>query len=107
MLRQILAVACLLALTRLIAYFGFNLMGMTGIVMLYLAAVLLASYYLVLQVALSGAVGAFLAIKYFFVEPRYTFEVAHVESWVALSGFLLVSLVVASLVKRLKLMKLR
>lgn len=99
---QVLVISGLLAATTLIAYFGFNLMGITGIVMLYLAAVLLASYYLALPVALSGAVSAFLAINYFFVEPRYTFEVAHIESWVALSGFLLVSVVVTSLVKRLQ-----
>lgn len=99
---QILAVCCMLAMATLIAYFGFGVMGMTGIVMLYLATVLLASYCLTLPVALSGALGAALAINYFFVEPRYTFEVARIESWVALSGFLLVSIVVTSLVKRLQ-----
>ncbi|HEY8118214.1 MAG TPA: ATP-binding protein [Methylophilaceae bacterium] len=100
--RQILAVSGLLVMITFIAYAGFGVMGMAGIVMLYLAAVLLASYYLVLPVVLAGVFAAFLAINYFFVEPRYTFEVTHVESWVVLSGFLLVSVVVTSLVKRLQ-----
>jgi two-component system, OmpR family, sensor histidine kinase KdpD len=76
--------------------------GMTGIVMLYLLAVVAASYFLGFLAAVFAAVGSFLAINYFFVEPRYTFEVANAESWVALLGFLAVSVVVASLVKRLQ-----
>ena len=77
-------------------------LGMTGVVMLYLLAVVAASYFLGFLAATLAAVGSFLAINYFFIEPRYTFEVANAESWVTLLGFLAVSIVVASLVKRLQ-----
>ena len=77
-------------------------LGMTGIIMLYLSAVVTASYFLGFLAAILAAVGSFLAINYFFIEPRYTFEVANAESWVALLGFLAISIMVASLVKRLQ-----
>lgn len=77
-------------------------LGVTGIVMLYLLVVVTASYFLGFIAAIFAAVGSFLSINYFFIEPRYTFEVANAESWVMLLGFLVVSVVVASLVKRLQ-----
>ena len=70
--------------------------------MLYLLAVIAASYFLGFPAAILAAIGSFLAINFFFIEPRYTFEVANSESWAALIGFLAVSIVVASLVKRLQ-----
>lgn len=76
--------------------------SLTSLVMLYLLAVMAASYFLGFSVAVFTAVGSFLAINYFFIEPRYTFEVANTESWVVLFGFLVVSMVVASLVRRLQ-----
>jgi two-component system sensor histidine kinase KdpD len=53
-------------------------------------------------VALSIAFLAFLAINYFFTDPRYSFEVAHIESLTSLVCFLIVSTVITSLVKQLK-----
>lgn len=70
--------------------------------MLYLLAVTAASYFLGFSAAVLAAVGSFLTINYFFIEPRYTFEVANAESWVVLFGFLVVSMVIASLVRRLQ-----
>jgi two-component system sensor histidine kinase KdpD len=99
---QLFSVSFLVALATALAEAFATSLGMTGTVMLYLLAVLAASYYLPFPMAILSAVSSFLAINYFFVEPRYTFEVADIESWSALLGFLLVSVVVASLVKRLR-----
>ncbi len=76
--------------------------GITSIVTLFLLAVMAASYFLGFIAAIVAAVCSFLAINYFFIEPRYTLAVANAESWAALLGFLMVSIVIASLVKRLK-----
>lgn len=80
----------------------FSTLGTTGITMSYLLLVVAAAYFHTFFIACSTAFAAFLAINYFFVAPRYTFEVAHVESWASLISFLIVSLIVSSLVKRLK-----
>lgn len=70
--------------------------------MLYLLGVVAVAYFCNFGIASATAVVAFFAINYFFVAPRYTFEVAHIESWASLISFLIVSLVISSLVKRLK-----
>ncbi len=82
--------------------YGLDRMGTTAIVMAYLLAVIAASYFFGFAAALIVAVGSFLAINFFFIEPRYTFEIANSDSWAALLGFLVVSVVVATLVKRLQ-----
>lgn len=91
----------LVAAATLAGFFVAGL-GTTDIVMLYLLAVVAASYFLGFPSAILAAIASFLAINFFFIEPRYTFEVANSESWAALFGFLTVSVVVASLVKRLQ-----
>lgn len=50
---------------------------------------------------LTGAT-SFLLINYFFIEPRYTFSIDSRESWFALMGFFVTSLVIGSLVNQLK-----
>ncbi len=92
----------LLALVTLINYFLFSHLGITSITLLYLLVVVTGAYFCELLIASVLAVLAFLAINYFFTEPRFTFEVAHVESWASLVCFLIVSMVIASLVKQLK-----
>jgi len=91
----------LVAATTMAGFFAARL-GTTDIVMLYLLAVVATSYFLGFPSAILAAICSFLAINFFFIEPRYTFEVANSESWAALLGFLTVSVVVASLVKRLQ-----
>lgn len=91
----------LIAATTLAGFFVARF-GTTDIVMLYLLGVITTSYFLGYLAAICAAIGSFLAINFFFIEPRYTFEVANSESWAALLGFLTVSIVVASLVKRLQ-----
>lgn len=77
--------------------------SLTGTVMLHLLAVTAAAYALSFTLSTLTAFLSFLAINYFFIEPRYTFEVASSESWAVLGGFLTVSIVVASLSYRLKM----
>jgi two-component system sensor histidine kinase KdpD len=99
---SVLLVVAATAAGRLFADFS-----LTSTVMLYLLAVTVASYFLGLSAAVFAAIASFLAINYFFIEPRYTFEVANAESWVVLFSFLVVSAVVASLVRRLQNQTLR
>lgn len=77
-------------------------LGTTVIAMLFLLIVIASSYFLGFPAAIFTAIGSFLAINFFFIEPRHTFEIENSDSWAALLGFLAVSIVVASLVKRLK-----
>jgi two-component system, OmpR family, sensor histidine kinase KdpD len=104
---QILAMLVLLAITTTINHSAFNSLGITGVTLLYLLVVVVAAYFCKFLVATLTAFLAFLAINYFFVEPRYTFEVAHIESWVSLLCFLIVSMVITSLVKQLKFQTLQ
>jgi two-component system, OmpR family, sensor histidine kinase KdpD len=92
----------MLVVVATLASFLIAKLGTTDIVMLYLLAVIATSYYLGFLAAIIAAISSFLSINFFFIEPRYTFEVANSESWAALLGFLAVSIVVASLVKRLQ-----
>lgn len=98
----VLLVAVVTAASSTIADFS-----LTSTVMLYLLAVTAASYFLGFSAALFAAFGSFCAINYFFIEPRHTFDVANQESWVVLLGFMVISVVVASLVRRLQTQMLR
>ncbi|MES2013524.1 MAG: DUF4118 domain-containing protein [Pseudomonadota bacterium] len=80
----------------------FSTLGTTGITMTYLLIVVTAAYFSSFAIASGTAFAAFFAINYFFVAPRYTFQVEHIESWASLISFLVVSLVITSLAKRLK-----
>jgi two-component system sensor histidine kinase KdpD len=82
-------------------------LGLTGIAMLYLLFVVGVAYHLPILVTVIAALISFLVMNYFFVEPRFTFQIAHIASWASLISFLIVSIVVSSLVKRLKLETLK
>jgi two-component system, OmpR family, sensor histidine kinase KdpD len=79
-----------------------QLLGSTGITMLFLLTIVWIAYAFELGIALVAACLAFAIINYFFVEPKHTFQVGSIESWASLISFLVVSVVIASLVKRLK-----
>jgi two-component system sensor histidine kinase KdpD len=104
---QLLGMIILMTITTAINYAFFNSLGMTGITLLYLLVVVTAAYFFEFIIACSSAILAFLVINYFFIEPRYTFEISHIESWVSLICFLIVSMVIASLVKQLKFQTLQ
>ncbi len=99
---QILSMSVLLAIVTVVNYIHFSTLSITGVTLLNLLVVVTAAYCCEFIVATSTAFLAFLTINYFFTEPRYTFEVAHVESLVSLICFLIVSMVITSLVKQLK-----
>lgn len=104
---QLLIMLVLLAITTTINYYYFSSIGITGITLLYLLVVVTGAYFCDFIVASGTAVLAFLVINYFFIEPRYTFEVAHIQSWTSLVCFLIVSMVITSLVKQLKFQTLQ
>ncbi len=104
---QLLFMLALLAITTTINYYYFSSIGITGITLLYLLVVVTAAYFFEFIVACGSAILAFLVINYFFIEPRHTFEISHIESWVSLICFLIVSVAVASLVKQLKFQTLQ
>jgi two-component system sensor histidine kinase KdpD len=100
-------VALLLVAAATIAGQAIGASGATALAMVYLLAVVATSYFLGYFAALAAAVGSFLALNYFFMAPRYSVDVASADSWAALGGFLAVSVVVASLVRRLQDQKAR
>jgi two-component system sensor histidine kinase KdpD len=67
--------------------------------MVYLAAVALAAYRLAWAQAAGAALSAVLALNYFFVPPRYTFEVEHGDHLIALAVMLGVSLLISHLAR--------
>jgi two-component system sensor histidine kinase KdpD len=104
---QLLGMFILMAITTTINYAFFSALGMTGVTLLYLLVVVTVAYFFEFIIACGCAFLAFLVINYFFIEPRYTFEISHVESWISLICFLIVSMVIASLVKQLKFQTLQ
>lgn len=99
---SVLGIALLTVIVSVIVYFNAGMLGITGVVMCYLLVVLTGAYLLRMSYALVLALITSLLINFLAIEPRYTFRIANVESWVALIAFLLVSLVVTSLVRRLQ-----
>jgi two-component system sensor histidine kinase KdpD len=79
--------------------------GLAGVSFLYLILVILVSYKSQLATSIFVAIGSFLLINFFYVEPRYTFVIGSVESWSALLGFLMVSIAITSLVHQLRQQK--
>ncbi|MEQ1766856.1 MAG: DUF4118 domain-containing protein [Methylotenera sp.] len=99
---QFVSMLILLAIVTAFNYNFFSTLSLTGVTLLNLLVVVTAAYFFEFFVALTTAFLAFLVINYFFTEPRYTFEVAHIESLTSLVCFLIVSAVITSLVKRLR-----
>ena len=70
--------------------------------MIYLVAVVAASYLLPRLAAVGAAIGAVVALNFFFVPPRYTLAVGHREHLIALVAMLAVALLVSYLSAALK-----
>lgn len=88
-----------------VSYFVDKYLGLAGVSFLYLILVIWVSYRSKLVTSICIAIGSFLLINFFFVDPRYTFVIGTIESWSALLGFLLVSIVISSLVHQLRKQK--
>jgi two-component system sensor histidine kinase KdpD len=76
--------------------------SLTSQSMVYVLAVVVASYRLKWLQSVVCAVGAVTAFNYFFVPPRWTFEVDSQEHLIALFTMLLVALVISHLASRLR-----
>jgi two-component system sensor histidine kinase KdpD len=76
--------------------------SLTSQAMFYVLAVVVASYYLRWQPSVGCAVGAVTSFNFFFVPPRWTFEVESREHLIALFTMLLVALVISHLAARLR-----
>lgn len=70
--------------------------------MIYLLAVVAASYLLPWLAAVGSAIGAVAALNFFFVPPRYALAVEHREHLIALAAMLAVALLVSYLSAALK-----
>lgn len=76
--------------------------SLTSQAMVYVLAVVVASYSLRWQQSVGCAIGAVTAFNFFFVPPRWTFEVDNQEHLIALFTMLLVALVISHLAERLR-----
>jgi len=93
----------LLALVTFLSHVYIDYLGLAGVVSSFLVIVVLTSYYLRFPLGLIAAASAFLIINFFFIDPLYTWAVAEFASWVALLGFLLTSIVISTLIRKLQL----
>ncbi|MDX1916160.1 MAG: DUF4118 domain-containing protein [Methylophilus sp.] len=105
-IKDLLLLAAGLGLLTLLFHEYFSFLDATSIAMLYLLAVLSSAYFSSFLVAFITSVFSFLLINYFFVEPKYTFQVGSMHSWLLLLTFLIVSFVVSTIIKQLKDQKL-
>lgn len=96
-LRPWLAVAGLLVLATALGWVLDAQVSLTSQAMIYVLAVVIAAYRLAWQASVACAVGAVTALNFFFVPPRWTFEVESQEHFIALAVMLVVALVISRL----------
>jgi two-component system sensor histidine kinase KdpD len=75
---------CLLGAVTAISFLLDPYVSLTSLCMLYVLAVVLASYRLSRALAVCAAFAAVLALNFFFVPPRWTFPVERSEHFIAL-----------------------
>lgn len=95
--RDAAVVAALLAGATVLALLLDRHTSITSEAMLYVLAVVLASYTVSRTVAVVGAVAAVLCLNFFFIEPRYTLQVDAQENVTALLAMLGVAIVISHL----------
>jgi len=91
-----------LALVSGVGLYYFAALGVAVITLLYLLCVLWAAYFLRFGHALLTAVIAVLLINYCFIEPRYSFGIASLQSWAMLTVFALLAFMVSRAMQQLK-----
>lgn len=94
--------AGLLALATLAGLLLERYVSLTSQAMIYVLAVVIASYKLNWIESAVCAVGAVTALNFFFVPPRWTFEVESQEHFIALGAMLAVALVISRLATGLR-----
>ena len=92
----------LVALATLLAKLLDNEVSLTSQAMLYLAAVVVASYRLERMPAIACVLASVVSFNFFFVPPRGTLSVEHHEHFIALATMLGVALVVNYLASALR-----
>lgn len=97
-----LAVALLLAAATSVDYVLDSHVSLTSLAMVYVLAVVIASYSLGWIESAICAVGAVTALNFFFVSPRWTFVVDTRENFIALATMLAVALVISRLASGLR-----
>lgn len=102
LLFQWIIAALLLVVFTFVNHLFADDLGLSGVVSSFLILVVLTTYYFKFPLGLLAAICAFLIINFFFVEPLYTWHVAELASWVALIGFLVVSVVISTLIRKLR-----
>ncbi|AZP10713.1 DUF4118 domain-containing protein [Undibacterium parvum] len=85
---------CLLGAATAISFLLDPYVSLTSLCMLYVLAVVLASYRLSRTLAVCAAFAAVLALNFFFVPPRWTFQVERSEHFIALLTMLVLALVI-------------
>ena len=93
--RDALLVALLLLVTTAVGLAVERHLTVTSGAMLYMLAVVVASYTVGMGAALACAVAAVVLLNFFFIDPRYAFRVAAQENLTAMVAMLAVSLVVS------------
>lgn len=96
------AVACLLTGATACGFLLDHHVSLTSQAMVYVLAVVIASYTLNWKESVVCAVGAVTAFNFFFVPPRLTFQVDSQEHLIALFTMLLVALVISQLAAALR-----
>jgi len=100
--RSAIVVFGLLAATTAFGLLFAQHLSLASQAMLYVLAVVIASYLLDRLASVVCAVAAVVALNFFFVPPRWTFAVDSQEHVVALATMLVVALVISHLVARLQ-----
>ncbi len=101
-LKNWLIVGLLLVLPTAAGFLLETHMSLTSQAMIYVLAVVVAAYKLDRLASVVGAVGAVTALNFFFVPPRWTFEIESQEHLIALGVMLVVALVISHLATSLR-----
>lgn len=101
-LRSWIAVACLLSAATAGGFLLDHHVSLTSQAMLYVLAVVIASYTLRWLPSVVCAVGAVTVFNFFFVPPRWTFAVESQEHLIALVTMLVVALVISHLASAIR-----
>ncbi|MEY3952122.1 MAG: hypothetical protein RL320_924 [Pseudomonadota bacterium] len=79
--------------------------SLEGALIFYLLGTALAGYAVGVYASLASSVGSVAGLNYFFIPPQHTLLVDSPQSWIALIGLLLVSLIVSALTLRLQVQR--
>jgi len=97
--RNWIIVALLLTAATACGFLLDRYVSLTSLAMIYVLAVVIAAYKLDWIGSAVCAVAAVTALNFFFVPPRWTFEVENQEHFIALGAMLVVALVISHLAK--------